>query len=64
MTNLRTATPNGQGFPVHSGVIDAIIPKVNGAVDVKAVFIDGFTRQNVILLNAYEKPASDRSDVM
>jgi iron only hydrogenase large subunit-like protein len=53
--DLQPATPVGRGFPVRSGVADAIIAGVKGAVDVKPVFIDGLTRQNVKLLNAYAK---------
>lgn len=55
VTDLQQATPIGRGFPVHSGVVDAIIVGVKGAVDVKPVFIDGLTRQNVKLLNTYAK---------
>jgi Fe-S-cluster-containing hydrogenase component 2 len=53
--DLSPATPVGRGFPVHGGVADAIIAGVKGAVDVVPVYIDGLTRQNVKLLNAYAK---------
>ena len=53
--DLPEASALGRGFPVHGGVADAIVAAVNGAVDVKPVFIDGLTRQGVKLLNAYAK---------
>lgn len=53
MINLEPATPIGRCFPVHGGVAAAIIAGVHGAVEVKPVFIDGLTRPNVKLLNAY-----------
>jgi [FeFe] hydrogenase (group B1/B3) len=55
VTDLGQATAIGRGFPVQGGVADAIITGVKGKVDIKPVFIDGLTRQNVKLLNAYAK---------
>jgi [FeFe] hydrogenase (group B1/B3) len=53
--DLQPATPVGRGFPVQGGVAEAVAAGVNGAVEVKPVFIDGLTRANVKLLNAYAK---------
>lgn len=53
--DMRPATSVGRGFPVRAGVAEAVMAGVNGAVDVKPVFIDGLTRKNVKLLNAYAK---------
>ena len=49
------ATAIGRSFPVHQGVVNAIIQQAQGRVEVKPVFINGFTRQNVKLLHAYAK---------
>jgi [FeFe] hydrogenase (group B1/B3) len=53
--DIRPATKIGRGFPVSSGVANAIIAGAQGRIEVKPVYINGFTRQNVKLLNAYAK---------
>lgn len=53
--DMGIATPVGRGFPVHGGVASAIAAGVKGAVEVRPVYIDGLTRQNVKLLNAYAR---------
>jgi len=51
--DMGPATSVGRGFPVNGGVANAIIAGVKGAVDVKPIYIDGLTKQNVKLLNIY-----------
>jgi [FeFe] hydrogenase (group B1/B3) len=53
--DLGQATSVGRGFPVSGGVSDAVAAGVLGAVEVRQAFIDGLTRKNVKLLNAYAK---------
>lgn len=53
--DMPVATRIGRGFPVSGGVANAILLKTQGIVEVKPVFLNGFTRQNVKWLNAYAK---------
>jgi [FeFe] hydrogenase (group B1/B3) len=53
--DIRPATKIGRGFPVSGGVAHAISVKAQGTVEVKPVYINGFTRQNVKWLNVYAR---------
>jgi [FeFe] hydrogenase (group B1/B3) len=53
--DLQEASSTGRGFPVSRGVANAVISKVPSYIKITPVLIDGLTRQNVKLLNAYAK---------
>jgi len=54
--DIKEATKIGRGFPVSTGVASALKEILKGKnVEIKEVFIDGLTKQNVKLLNSYGK---------
>ncbi|MBN2441930.1 MAG: 4Fe-4S binding protein [Spirochaetales bacterium] len=53
--DIGVPTSQGRGFPQSGGVAAAIQHRLKGECDVKPVFINGFTRQSVKLLNRYGK---------
>jgi iron only hydrogenase large subunit-like protein len=55
VADLSAATPSGRAFPMQGGVARAVEAGVSGAVEVRAVYINGLTRQGVKLLKAYAK---------
>ena len=54
--DLKKATNIGRGFPATGGVSQGVEKSLkNGDVELKPALIDGFTRQNVRMLNVYAK---------
>ncbi len=51
--DLQQATRIGRSFPVSNGVANAIVSTLDGKIDIKPILINGLTKQNVKLLNAY-----------
>lgn len=51
--DLEPASNYGRGFPVSQGVTSAVIARAQGKVQIRPVLIDGLTKKNVKLLNAY-----------
>lgn len=51
--DMGTPSRSGRGFPVSSGVAAAIKERLKGELEVKPVYINGFTKKNVTLLSHY-----------
>ncbi len=54
--DIKEATNIGRGFPISTGVASALKQTLNNSdIEIREVFIDGLTKQNVRLLNSYGK---------
>ncbi len=51
--DLQPASAHGRGFPVSQGVTSAVIARAQGKLQIRPVLIDGLSKKNVKLLNAY-----------